>query len=83
MTSTMSDCAGSIMSEWKAKADKGGGEAEIELSSQFEELAADVISHTAFGGSYKEGKQVCLAQRDLQFLAFSAVYNIVQIPALG
>ncbi|KAF7046273.1 LOW QUALITY PROTEIN: hypothetical protein CFC21_055308 [Triticum aestivum] len=81
MTSTMSDCAGSIMSEWEAKV--GGGEAEIELSSQFEELTADVISRTAFGGSHKEGKQVCLAQRDLQFLAFSAVYNVVQIPALG
>uniref|UniRef100_A0A453QF77 Secologanin synthase n=1 Tax=Aegilops tauschii subsp. strangulata TaxID=200361 RepID=A0A453QF77_AEGTS len=83
MTETISDSAGSIMSEWKAKADKGEGEAEIELSSQFEELTADVISRTAFGGSHKEGKQVCLAQRDLQFLAFSAVYNVVQIPALG
>ncbi|KAK1678562.1 hypothetical protein QYE76_039410 [Lolium multiflorum] len=78
MTVTMSDCAGSIMSEWKAKLDKGG-DVEIELSSQFEELTADVISHTAFGSSYTEGKKVFLAQRELQFLAFSTVFN-VQIP---
>jgi len=78
MTVTMSDCAGSMMSEWKAKLAKGG-DVEIELSSQFEELTADVISHTAFGSSYTEGKRVFLAQRELQFLAFSTVFN-VQIP---
>uniref|UniRef100_A0A453AZJ9 Secologanin synthase n=2 Tax=Aegilops tauschii TaxID=37682 RepID=A0A453AZJ9_AEGTS len=80
MTVTMSDCAGSMMSEWKAKMEKGG-DIEIELSSQFEELTADVISHTAFGSSYEQGKKVFLAQRELQFLAYSTVFN-VQIPAL-
>ncbi|XP_066392793.1 cytochrome P450 709B2-like [Miscanthus floridulus] len=48
MTATMSDCARSMMSEWEAQLAKGG-EVEIELSSRFEELTADVISHTAFG----------------------------------
>uniref|UniRef100_A0A453MBP9 Cytochrome P450 n=1 Tax=Aegilops tauschii subsp. strangulata TaxID=200361 RepID=A0A453MBP9_AEGTS len=76
MTATMSDCARSIMSEWKAKVDDGGGAAEIELGGQFEELTADVISHTAFGASYREGKRVFLAQRELLFLAFSTVYNV-------
>jgi len=79
MTVTMSDCAGSMMSEWMAKMEKGGS-VEIELSHQFEELTADVISHTAFGSSYEQGKKVFLAQRELQFLAFSTVFN-VQIPA--
>ncbi|KAL6841921.1 hypothetical protein ACP4OV_028433 [Aristida adscensionis] len=78
MTVTMSDCARSMMSEWEAQLTKGG-EVEIELSSRFEELTADVISHTAFGSSYTEGKQVFLAQRELQFLAFSTAFN-VQIP---
>ncbi|VAI24394.1 unnamed protein product [Triticum turgidum subsp. durum] len=76
MTATMSDCAGSIMSEWKAKVGEGGGAAEIELSGQFEELTADVISPTAFGASYREGKRVFLAQRELLFLAFSTVFNV-------
>jgi len=81
MTTTMSDCALSMMSEWEAQLAKGGGEAEVELSTRFEELTADVISHTAFGSSYEDGKRVFLAQRELQFLAFSTFFN-VQIPAL-
>jgi PHYB activation tagged suppressor 1 len=51
----------------------------IELGDQFEELTADVISHTAFGSSYKEGKQVFQALKELQFIAFSTFFN-VQIP---
>ncbi|XP_066400460.1 cytochrome P450 709B2-like [Miscanthus floridulus] len=81
MTVTMSDCARSMMSEWKAQLAKGGSHVEVELSSRFEELTADVISHTAFGSSYNEGKQVFLAQRELQSIAFSTIFN-VQIPAL-
>jgi PHYB activation tagged suppressor 1 len=81
MTGTMSDCGRSMISEWEARLAKGGGAGamEVELGSRFEELTADVISHTAFGSSYREGKQVFLAQRELQYLAFSTVFN-VQIP---
>nr|CAB3455077.1 unnamed protein product [Digitaria exilis] len=78
MTVTMSDCVRSMLSDWEAKG-AAGDDVEIELSRQFEELTADVISHTAFGSSYKEGRQVFLAQRELQFLAFSTAFN-VQIP---
>ncbi|CAL5071585.1 unnamed protein product [Urochloa decumbens] len=81
MTATMSGCARSMMSDWEAQLTDSGDSVEVELSSQFEELTADVISHTAFGSSYKEGRQVFLAQRELQFLAFSTAFN-VQIPAL-
>ncbi|KAB8106510.1 hypothetical protein EE612_040883 [Oryza sativa] len=79
MTVTMSDCAQSMISEWESELGTKGDIVEIELSRQFEELTADVISHTAFGSSYKEGKQVFLAQRELQFLAFSTFLSI-QIP---
>uniref|UniRef100_A0A0E0LNS7 Cytochrome P450 n=1 Tax=Oryza punctata TaxID=4537 RepID=A0A0E0LNS7_ORYPU len=79
MTVTMSDCAHSMMSQWESELGTKGGVVEIELSRRFEELTADVISHTAFGSSYKEGKQVFLAQRELQFLAFSTFLSI-QIP---
>ncbi|CAN6206217.1 unnamed protein product [Urochloa humidicola] len=81
MAATISDCTRAMMSEWEAQLAKAGDDVEIELSSQFEELTADVISHTAFGGSYKEGKQVFMAQRELQFLAFSTAFN-VQVPIL-
>ncbi|XP_006657629.1 cytochrome P450 709B1-like [Oryza brachyantha] len=79
MTVTMSACAQSIMSEWEAKLETKGSVIEIELNQQFEELTTDVISHTAFGSSYKEGKHVFLAQRELQYLAFST-FLTVQIP---
>jgi PHYB activation tagged suppressor 1 len=67
------------MSEWEAQLAQTDA-VEIELSSQFQELTGVVISHTAFGSSYKEGRQVFLAQRELQNLAFSTVFS-VQIPA--
>jgi len=35
---------------------EGCHQVTIELSDQFEELTADVISHTAFGSSYKGSK---------------------------
>uniref|UniRef100_A0A0E0EAF3 Cytochrome P450 n=1 Tax=Oryza meridionalis TaxID=40149 RepID=A0A0E0EAF3_9ORYZ len=79
MMMTMSDCSRSMMSEWELELGAKGGLVEIELSRRFEELTADVISHTAFGSSYKEGKQVFLAQMELQFLAFST-FLTVQIP---
>ncbi|KAJ1277079.1 hypothetical protein BS78_05G266400 [Paspalum vaginatum] len=81
MTVTMSDCARSMMSEWEAQLAKGGGDVvEVELGKQFEELAADVISRTAFGSSYVAGKRVFQAQREVQFLAFSTLFD-VQTPA--
>ncbi|KAL6841748.1 hypothetical protein ACP4OV_028260 [Aristida adscensionis] len=80
MTSTMADCARAMVSGWEAQlAKQGGKQVEIELSDQFEELTADVISHTAFGSSYREGKQVFEALKGLQFIAFSTLFN-VQIP---
>ncbi|XP_062188264.1 cytochrome P450 709B2-like [Phragmites australis] len=83
MTATMADCAQSMVSGWEAQLQsqgkKGCHQVEIELSGQFEELTADVISHTAFGSSYREGKQVFEALKELQFIAFSTLFN-VQIP---
>ncbi|CAN6176342.1 unnamed protein product [Urochloa humidicola] len=80
MTATMSNCARSMLSDWEAQLAAKGGVVEVELGSRFEELTADVISHTAFGSSYVQGKQVFEAQRELQFLAFSTLFD-VQIPA--
>ncbi|KAF0906919.1 hypothetical protein E2562_013303 [Oryza meyeriana var. granulata] len=57
MTVTISDYAQSMMSEWESELGAKGGVVKIELSRRFEELTADVISHTAFESCYKEGKQ--------------------------
>ncbi|KAL6841750.1 hypothetical protein ACP4OV_028262 [Aristida adscensionis] len=83
MTSTMAECAGAMVSGWEARLaserKKGCQHVEIELSAQFEELTAGVISHTAFGSSYEEGKKVFEALKELQFVTFSRIFN-VQIP---
>jgi uncharacterized membrane protein len=42
-------------------------------------LTADIISHTAFGSSYKEGKEVFHTQRQLLALAMATLLN-VQLP---
>ncbi|KAF0906922.1 hypothetical protein E2562_013306 [Oryza meyeriana var. granulata] len=67
MTVTISDYAQSMMSEWESELGAKGGVVKIELSRRFEELTADVISHTAFESCYKEGKQ---------FLAYSTFLKV-------
>ena len=76
---TVSGCFRSVVSDWETKLEKGNGELEIEISCQFGEIAADVISHVAFGRNHKEAKQVYLAQKELQFLAFSSIFNVFNL----
>ncbi|CAN6208727.1 unnamed protein product [Urochloa humidicola] len=80
MTGTMAACAGEVVQAWEARA--AGGEATVEVGRQFTELTADVIAHTAFGSSYRRGKEVFLAQREMQGIAFAAI-NSVHVPGMG
>ncbi|WVZ82188.1 hypothetical protein U9M48_029477 [Paspalum notatum var. saurae] len=72
MTAAMAACAGEVIRAWEARV-AASGAATVEVGHQFSELTADVISHTAFGTSYRQGKEVFLAQRELQFIALAAV----------
>ncbi|XP_037469601.1 cytochrome P450 709B2-like [Triticum dicoccoides] len=83
MTRTMAECAGEMVRPWEARgAASGGGVALVDdVGQQFVELTADVISHTAFGSSYREGKEVFVAQRELQYIAVSTINN-VRVPGL-
>jgi len=83
MAKTMAECAGAIVGAWEARATAAsGGVARVEnIGQQFVELTADVISHTAFGSSYREGKEVFVAQRELQHIAFASINN-VRVPGL-
>ncbi|KAL6657036.1 hypothetical protein ACP70R_004816 [Stipagrostis hirtigluma subsp. patula] len=74
----------SMVSGWEAQLTsqgktKGRRQVEIEVGGQFEELTADVISRTAFGSSYKEGKKVFEALKELQFITVSTFFD-AQIP---
>ncbi|GJN00701.1 hypothetical protein PR202_ga17898 [Eleusine coracana subsp. coracana] len=71
MTGTMAACAAEVIGAWAARAAAKGNNKKfftIEVGQQFQELTADVISHTAFGSSFRQGKEVFLAQRELQFI---------------
>jgi PHYB activation tagged suppressor 1 len=80
MARAMEACAGEVVREWEARA-AAGGEATVEVGHQFKELTADVISHTAFGSSFRQGKEVFQAQLELQHIAFAS-FNKVRIPAM-
>ncbi|KAM0825715.1 hypothetical protein ACQ4PT_069368 [Festuca glaucescens] len=70
----VSDCVG----RWcrtGSKVGEGQRQSGDEISHHFDEIATDVISHVVFGRSHKEAKEACLAQKNLQALIFSSVFN--------
>jgi len=82
MTGAVAACAGEVIRAWEARAAAAGGEATVEVGQQFTELTADVISHTAFGSSYRRGKEVFLAQRELQHIALAAITSARRVPGM-
>ncbi|WOK96051.1 Cytochrome P450 [Canna indica] len=77
LTKTMGECTKSMLEEWQGGVTEAEEHAkEIEVSKQFQELTTDVISHTAFGSSYKEGKELFLAQKELQVLVFESFLKV-------
>lgn len=80
MTKTMVSCAECLIKEWEDQASNSKSrEIEVEFSKQFQELTADVISRTAFGSSYREGKEVFHTQKQLHAIAMATLLN-VQLP---
>lgn len=74
---TVSDCVGSMVSKWELKLKKAVGYVDIEMGSQFGVLAADVISHVAFRSDHRAANGVHLAHKELQFLAFSSIFYLL------
>ncbi|CAN6312614.1 unnamed protein product [Urochloa humidicola] len=80
MVATMAGCAERLIKECEGLASNNkSGEVEVEFNKYFQELTAEVISRTSFGSSYKEGKEVFHAQRQLVGLATATFLN-VQLP---
>lgn len=75
MTKQMAKLTQSVLDTWHQQIIQADGQQQqkpIEVSKQFQELTADVISHAAFSSSYKEGKAVFLAQKEVLHLMASA-----------
>lgn len=72
LTKTMAECAKAMLEGWEAE----DQQKEIEVSAQFQELAVDVISQATFGSSFTEGKEVFLAQQELQKIVVASNLNL-------
>ncbi|XP_023921288.2 cytochrome P450 734A1 [Quercus suber] len=66
-----------MLDKWSAMSDSG--EVEIEVSEWFQNLTEDVITRTAFGCSYEDGKAVFRLQAQQMMLA-ADVFQKVFIP---
>ncbi|XP_047167797.1 cytochrome P450 734A1-like [Vigna umbellata] len=63
-----------MLEKWKTMAEKG--EVEIEVSECFQTLTEDVITRTAFGSSYEDGKAVFRLQAQQMELAADAFQKV-------
>ena len=80
MTQTRVSCAQSMVKTLEDQASMNKNrQVEVEFDKPVQVLTADIISHTAFGSSYKLGIEAFHAQQELQSLAVSSKLN-VQIP---
>jgi len=63
-----------MLEKWSAMGEKG--EVEIEVSEWFQRLTEDVITRTAFGSSYEDGKAIFRLQGQQMDLAADAFQKV-------
>ncbi|KAI4344087.1 hypothetical protein L6164_011358 [Bauhinia variegata] len=65
-----------MLEKWRAMSEKESGEVEIEVSEWFQTLTEDVITRTAFGSSYQDGKAIFRLQAQQMLLAADAFQKV-------
>ena len=63
MMPAFSTCCTELIDRWESKvSDASDGSYEVDVWPEFQNLTGDVISRTAFGSSFMEGRRICQLQ---------------------
>lgn len=77
MVKRMSECTISMVEEWTSKVMEAEEKCKIiDVNGEFQELTADIISHTAFGSSFAQGKEAFHAQEQLKHHCVASSTNV-------
>ncbi|KQK08830.1 hypothetical protein BRADI_2g44170v3 [Brachypodium distachyon] len=77
MLPAFSACCSDLIGSWENKLANSGGSVEIDIWQEFQNLSGDVISRTAFGSSFMEGRrifQLQAEQAERKIKAFQYIY---------
>jgi len=80
MTPTIAKCIEAMISKWE-KALGSKASHELDVSIEFQQLTADIISRVAFGNRYEEGSRVFQLLNE-QGKLLSKVYYMATFPWL-
>ncbi|KAG9451183.1 hypothetical protein H6P81_011148 [Aristolochia fimbriata] len=75
MIKRMGDCTVSTVGRWRDEMGVNPRK-EFDMHSEFMQLTGDIIAHTSFGTSYKEGKEVFEVERELHRMVIDSVTDV-------
>ncbi|KQK08831.1 cytochrome P450 72A13 [Brachypodium distachyon] len=64
MSPAFSTCCTELIDSWESKLANSDGSQEIDIWKEFQNLSGDVISRTAFGSSFMEGRRIFQLQAE-------------------
>ncbi|KAK4285813.1 hypothetical protein QN277_002460 [Acacia crassicarpa] len=76
MLPTFYECVNDMVDKWEKMLSTHGGSCEIDVWPFLQNVTCDVISHTAFGSSYEEGKRIFELQKGQLQLIFKLLSKL-------